>query len=110
MFLIAVGLRYKGYCANLGRSIIVDPSKVSVGYASLVAVLDSITGTRRDLQALGLPTIRGRARNEGRKDAAGYVPICGGIYSGEEARSGEKLCQEPGLRGASILFGVVQHW
>lgn len=32
VFLIAVGLRYKGYCANLGRSIIVDPSKVSVDF------------------------------------------------------------------------------
>jgi nucleosome binding factor SPN SPT16 subunit len=31
VFLIAVGMRYKGYCANLGRSIIVDPSKVSMG-------------------------------------------------------------------------------
>ena len=28
--LIAVVLRYKGYRANLGRSIIVDPSKVSM--------------------------------------------------------------------------------
>jgi len=30
VFLIAVGMRYKGYCANLGRSIIVDPSKVGI--------------------------------------------------------------------------------
>ena len=29
VFLIAVGLRYKGYCANLGPGIVVDPSKVS---------------------------------------------------------------------------------
>jgi nucleosome binding factor SPN SPT16 subunit len=29
VFIIAVGMRYKAYCANLGRSIIVDPSKVS---------------------------------------------------------------------------------
>ncbi|KAI0928386.1 hypothetical protein AcW1_005644 [Taiwanofungus camphoratus] len=29
VFLVAVGMRYKGYCANLGRSFIVDPSKVS---------------------------------------------------------------------------------
>lgn len=28
VFLIALGMRYKGYCANLGRSFIVDPSKV----------------------------------------------------------------------------------
>ncbi|KAG1833787.1 hypothetical protein EV424DRAFT_1612730, partial [Suillus variegatus] len=31
VFLIAGGMRYKGYCANLGRSVIVDPSKVSHG-------------------------------------------------------------------------------
>ena len=28
VLLVAVGLRYKGYCANVGRSFIVDPSKV----------------------------------------------------------------------------------
>lgn len=28
VFLISVGLRYKGYCVALGRSFIVDPSKV----------------------------------------------------------------------------------
>ena len=29
VFLVALGMRYKTYCANLGRSFIVDPSKVS---------------------------------------------------------------------------------
>ena len=29
VLLVALGIRYKGYCANLGRSFIVDPSKVS---------------------------------------------------------------------------------
>lgn len=28
VLLVALGMRYKGYCANLGRSFIVDPSKV----------------------------------------------------------------------------------
>ena len=28
VLLVSLGLRYKGYCANLGRSFIVDPSKV----------------------------------------------------------------------------------
>lgn len=28
VFLVALGMRYKAYCANLGRSLIVDPSKV----------------------------------------------------------------------------------
>lgn len=28
VFLMSLGMRYKGYCANVGRSIIVDPSKV----------------------------------------------------------------------------------
>ena len=30
VFLMSLGMRYKGYCANVGRSIIVDPSKVCV--------------------------------------------------------------------------------
>jgi nucleosome binding factor SPN SPT16 subunit len=29
VLLVSVGMRYKGYCANLGRSFIVDPTKVS---------------------------------------------------------------------------------
>ena len=29
VLLVAVGMRYKSYCANLGRSFIVDPSKAS---------------------------------------------------------------------------------
>jgi hypothetical protein len=29
VLLVAVGIRYKGYCTNVGRSFIVDPSKVS---------------------------------------------------------------------------------
>ena len=30
VFLISVGMRYRGYCANVGRTIIVGPSKVVV--------------------------------------------------------------------------------
>jgi len=29
VFLVSIGMRYKGYCANLGRTFIVDPDKVS---------------------------------------------------------------------------------
>lgn len=29
VFLLAVGMRYRSYCANVGRTIIVDPDKVS---------------------------------------------------------------------------------
>lgn len=57
VFLIAVGLRYKGYCANLGRSIIVDPSKVGQVFPPPTAMPDSTTGTRSDLQSPGLSTI-----------------------------------------------------
>jgi nucleosome binding factor SPN SPT16 subunit len=28
VFLVSLGMRYKGYCANLGRTFIVDPDKV----------------------------------------------------------------------------------
>ncbi|KAG8217204.1 FACT complex subunit SPT16 [Butyriboletus roseoflavus] len=41
VFLIAVGLRYKGYCANLGRSIIVDPSKEQEEIYNLLVSLQS---------------------------------------------------------------------
>jgi nucleosome binding factor SPN SPT16 subunit len=27
VLLVAVGMRYKGYCANVGRSFIVDPTR-----------------------------------------------------------------------------------
>ncbi|GBE82391.1 FACT complex subunit SPT16 [Sparassis crispa] len=36
VFLVAVGMRYKGYCANLGRSFIVDPSKEQEAIYSLL--------------------------------------------------------------------------
>ena len=29
VFLISTGIRYKGYCANMGRTIIVAPTKVN---------------------------------------------------------------------------------
>jgi nucleosome binding factor SPN SPT16 subunit len=29
VLLVSVGIRYKGYCSNVGRTFIVDPSKVS---------------------------------------------------------------------------------
>lgn len=32
VLLVALGMRYKGYCANLGRSFIVDPSKVCAAH------------------------------------------------------------------------------
>lgn len=40
VILIAVGMRYKSYCANLGRSVIVDPSKVTFTRSSSVLLLD----------------------------------------------------------------------
>jgi nucleosome binding factor SPN SPT16 subunit len=33
VFLVAVGIRYKGYCSNAGRTFIVDPSKVGLPIA-----------------------------------------------------------------------------
>ncbi|KIJ60617.1 hypothetical protein HYDPIDRAFT_32041 [Hydnomerulius pinastri MD-312] len=41
VFLIAVGMRYKGYCVNLGRSIIVDPSKEQEQIYNLLVSLQS---------------------------------------------------------------------
>ncbi|KAG1859511.1 FACT complex subunit-domain-containing protein [Suillus tomentosus] len=41
IFLIAVGMRYKGYCANLGRSIIVHPSKEQEAIYNLLLSMQS---------------------------------------------------------------------
>ncbi|KIJ17069.1 hypothetical protein PAXINDRAFT_9925 [Paxillus involutus ATCC 200175] len=41
VFIIAVGMRYKAYCANLGRSIIVDPSKEQEEIYNLLVSLQS---------------------------------------------------------------------
>lgn len=71
VFLIAVGMRYKSYCANIGRSIIVDPSKVSAFQKLLCLVLIGNTaGTRGDIQSLSVVTGRTGAGNEERHDGA----------------------------------------
>ncbi|EIW85375.1 FACT complex subunit SPT16 [Coniophora puteana RWD-64-598 SS2] len=44
VFLIAVGMRYKSYCANVGRSIIVDPSKASPEQEEIYNLLLSLQG------------------------------------------------------------------
>ncbi|KAI0086290.1 FACT complex subunit SPT16 [Irpex rosettiformis] len=41
VFLVALGMRYKGYCANLGRSFIVDPSKEQEAIYNLLVSLQS---------------------------------------------------------------------
>ncbi|KAI0709021.1 FACT complex subunit SPT16 [Earliella scabrosa] len=41
VLLVAVGMRYKSYCANLGRSFIVDPSKEQEAIYSLLVSLQS---------------------------------------------------------------------
>ncbi|KAI6043042.1 FACT complex subunit SPT16 [Pisolithus marmoratus] len=41
VILIAVGMRYKSYCANLGRSVIVDPSKEQEEIYNLLLSLQS---------------------------------------------------------------------
>ncbi|KAI5983780.1 FACT complex subunit SPT16 [Pisolithus albus] len=41
VILIAVGMRYKSYCANLGRSVIVDPSKEQEDIYNLLLSLQS---------------------------------------------------------------------
>ncbi|EMD38571.1 hypothetical protein CERSUDRAFT_113749 [Gelatoporia subvermispora B] len=41
VFLVALGMRYKGYCANLGRSFIVDPSKEQEAIYNLLLSLQA---------------------------------------------------------------------
>ncbi|TBU47950.1 FACT complex subunit SPT16, partial [Dichomitus squalens] len=42
VLLVAVGMRYKSYCANLARSFIVDPSKASREQEAIYALLVSL--------------------------------------------------------------------
>ncbi|KAM5539042.1 hypothetical protein V8D89_007265 [Ganoderma adspersum] len=49
VLLMAVGMRYKGYCANLGRSFIVDPSKEQEAvYALLVSLQADLLSRLKD--------------------------------------------------------------
>ncbi|KAF9821701.1 hypothetical protein IEO21_00547 [Rhodonia placenta] len=41
VFLVALGMRYKAYCANLGRSLIVDPSKEQESIYALLLSLQT---------------------------------------------------------------------
>ena len=47
--MIALGMRYKGYCANLGRSFIVDPSKEQEAiYLLLISLQAELLTTLKD--------------------------------------------------------------
>ncbi|KIP09266.1 hypothetical protein PHLGIDRAFT_103069 [Phlebiopsis gigantea 11061_1 CR5-6] len=49
VLLVSLGLRYKGYCANLGRSFIVDPSKEQEAiYALLVSLQADLLPLMKD--------------------------------------------------------------
>ncbi|EJD05718.1 FACT complex subunit SPT16 [Fomitiporia mediterranea MF3/22] len=41
VLLVAVGMRYKGYCANIGRTFVVDPSKEQETVYALLVTLQS---------------------------------------------------------------------
>ncbi|KAH9854064.1 FACT complex subunit SPT16 [Lenzites betulinus] len=49
VLLVAVGMRYKSYCANVGRSFIVDPSKEQEAiYTLLVALQSEVLSRMKD--------------------------------------------------------------
>ncbi|EGN96171.1 hypothetical protein SERLA73DRAFT_94229 [Serpula lacrymans var. lacrymans S7.3] len=49
VFIIAVGMRYKSYCVNMGRSIIVDPSKEQEAiYNLLVSLQNDLLAQMKD--------------------------------------------------------------
>ena len=67
VFLVSLGMRYKGYCANLGRTFIVDPDKV--GFHILCAVLSGpqvFVGARVCLQLVVKSPSRDNTKDEGR--------------------------------------------
>lgn len=49
VLLVAVGMRYKGYCANVGRTFVVDPTKVRGISTSKLTFLYLSTGSRSRL-------------------------------------------------------------
>ncbi|KAI0340514.1 FACT complex subunit SPT16 [Trametopsis cervina] len=54
VLLVALGMRYKGYCANLGRSFIVDPSKEQE------AIYDLLTALQGELLSFMKDGVTGR--------------------------------------------------
>ena len=83
VLLVAVGLRYKGYCSNVGRSFIVDPSEVIL--CSRVLSRQTLTlslGTRVDLQFATYAPEELVVETERRYNCTGSIPgslvICQG--------------------------------
>lgn len=54
IFLVSVGMRFKSYCSSLGRSIMVDPTKVST-YPLARSSPTFFSGARSDLWTLVQP-------------------------------------------------------
>ena len=61
VFLVSVGMRYRSYCSSLGRSIMVDPTKVRIAPFAH-SPLTPFAGTRSDLRALVQPSNRTHAQ------------------------------------------------
>ena len=55
VFLVSVGMRYKSYCSSLGRSIMVDPTKVRIALLAYSSITSAL-GTRSDLCSSLQPT------------------------------------------------------
>jgi len=61
VFLVSVGMRYKSYCSSLGRSIMVDPTKVCT-VLSIPSPLTFISGARSNLWTIVQPPNRAHAK------------------------------------------------
>lgn len=53
VLLVAVGIRYKGYCANVGRTFVVDPTKVNMKCYVILCVSYHYIGARSCLCTAG---------------------------------------------------------
>lgn len=62
VLLVAAGLRYKGYCANVGRTFVVDPTKVPILEMPLFCTLNLTepikTGARSSLRFTCVSPVR----------------------------------------------------
>lgn len=93
VFLVSVGMRYKSYCSSLGRSIMVDPTKVCI-VLSIRSSLTFVPGARSNLRTPVQPPNGAHAKATRRCRGPRCLSACYLVYSGEETRAGEEFRQK----------------
>lgn len=108
VILSSIGIKYKGYSAQLARSFLVDPSKV--GEIPFFLRFDELTywrshvGTRCELHALAVASSRSALQDARWREGRRRVRRGPGLCEEEEARAREAFHQEHWFRGESLPF------